>query len=139
MKGILGIVLFVFFLIIFILMLTGGFLIRAFKKALKNAQDAADKKEQRFRDEVGRQRRQYSQRQQPQNARSSQNAQDTPGNQSNQDSQSTESFQQPQNDNARRTETATGETIIDHHHENRENKKIFDDEEGEYVEFTEEA
>ena len=114
MKGILGIVLFVFFLIIFILMLTGGFLIRAFKKALKNAQDAADKKEQRFRDEVGRQRRQYSQRQQPQNT-----------------------HQTTEDENARRTETATGETVIDH--QNRENKKIFDDGEGEYVEFVEES
>ena len=116
LKGILGIVLFVFFLIVFIFMLTGGYLIRAFRKAYKNAQEAADKKEQRFRDEVGRQRRQYSQRQQPQN---------------------TQSNQTPEDDNARRTETATGETVIDH--QNRDNKKIFDDEEGEYVEFVEES
>ena len=134
-----GILLFVFFLIVFILMLVGSRILKKIKDAKRAVEEAADLKEQRLRNETGRQRQQYSQRQQPQNARSSQNAQDTPGNQSNQDSQSTESFQQPQNDNARRTETATGETIIDHHHENRENKKIFDDEEGEYVEFTEEA
>ena len=134
-----AILLFVFFLIVFILMLVGSRILKKIKDAKRAVEEAADLKEQRLRNETGRQRQQYSQRQQPQNARSSQNAQDTPGNQSNQDSQSTESFQQPQNDNARRTETATGETIIDHHHENRENKKIFDDEEGEYVEFMEEA
>ena len=134
-----AILLFVFFLIVFILMLVGSRILKKIKDAKRAVEEAADLKEQRLRNETGRQRQQYSQRQQPQNARSSQNAQDTPGNQSNQDSQSTESFQQPQNDNARRTETATGETIIDHHHEHRENKKIFDDEEGEYVEFTEEA
>ena len=134
-----AILLFVFFLIVFILMLVGSRILKKIKDAKRAVEEAADLKEQRLRNETGRQRQQYSQRQQPQNARSSQNAQDTSGNQSNQDSQSTESFQQPQNDNARRTETATGETIIDHHHENRENKKIFDDEEGEYVEFTEEA
>ena len=31
----------------------------------------------------------------------------------------------------------TGETIIDHQHEKRESRKIFDDEDGEYVEFEE--
>ena len=132
-----AILLFVFFLIVFILMLVGSRILKKIKDAKRAVEEAADLKEQRLRNETGRQRQQYSQRQQPQNARSSQNAQDTPGNQSNQDSQSTESFQQPQNDNARRTETATGETIIDHHHKHRENKKIFDDEEGEYVEFEE--
>ena len=132
-----AILLFVFFLIVFILMLVGSRILKKIKDAKRAVEEAADLKEQRLRNETGRQRQQYSQRQQPQNARSSQNAQDTPGNQSNQDSQSTESFQQPQNDNARRTETATGETIIDHHHEHRENNRIFDDEEGEYVEFEE--
>ena len=38
---------------------------------------------------------------------------------------------------ARRTQTATGETIIDNRHQERENKKIFDDSDGEYVEFEE--
>jgi Flp pilus assembly protein TadG len=135
-----AILLFVFFLIVFILMLVGSRILKKIKDAKRAVEEAADLKEQRLRNETGRQRQQYSQRQQPQNAQNSQNAQDTQSNQntqSTQNSQSTESFQQTQNDNARRTETATGETIIDHHHENRENKKIFDDEEGEYVEFTE--
>jgi len=135
-----AILLFVFFLIVFILMLVGSRILKKIKDAKRAVEEAADLKEQRLRNETGRQRQQYSQRQQPQNAQNSQNAQETQSNQntqSTQNSQSTESFQQTQNDNARRTETATGETIIDHHHENRENKKIFDDEEGEYVEFTE--
>ena len=135
-----AILLFVFFLIVFILMLVGSRILKKIKDAKRAVEEAADLKEQRLRNETGRQRQQYSQRQQPQNAQNSQNAQDTQSNQntqSTQNSQSTESFQQTHNDNARRTETATGETIIDHHHENRENKKIFDDEEGEYVEFTE--
>ena len=36
-----------------------------------------------------------------------------------------------------KTTTTTGETIIDHRHQERENKKIFDDSDGEYVEFEE--
>lgn len=114
MKGIFGILLFVFFLIVFILMLTGGYIVKALKKARKNAQEAADKKEQRFRDEVGRQRQQYSQRQQPQKTQEAQE----------------ESAQQT-------TRTETGETIIDEHRKKRENRKIFDDADGEYVEFEE--
>ena len=105
------ILLFVFFLIVFILMLTGGSIIKAIKKAKKNAQEAADRKEQRFRDEVGRQRQQYSQRQQTQQAQSSY------------ESQSHQSSQ---------------ETIIDNRHQERENRKIFDDSDGEYVDFIEE-
>ena len=135
-----AILLFVFFLIVFILMLVGSRILKKIKDAKRAVEEAADLKEQRLRNETGRQRQQYSQRQQPQNAQNSQNAQDTQSNQntqSTQNSQSTESFQQTQNDNARRTETATGETIIDHHHEHRENNRIFDDEEGEYVEFEE--
>ena len=146
-----GILLFVFFLIVFILMLVGGRILKKIKEAKRAVEEAADLKEQRLRNETGRQRQQYSQRQQQnnqsnqsaqssQNAQNTQNSQSTQNNQSTQDTQSNlsaESYQQTQYDNARRTETATGETIIDHHHENRENKKIFDDEEGEYVEFEE--
>jgi predicted Holliday junction resolvase-like endonuclease len=104
------ILLFIFVLIIFIGMLVGGHVVKNIKKIHKAAQQAADKREQQFRDEVGRQRQQYSQRAQPKN-----NQQQT----------------------ARRTETATGETIIDHHHKKRGNRKIFDDEEGEYTDFVE--
>ena len=130
-----AILLFVFFLVVFILMLVGGRILKKIKDTKKAVEEAADLKEQRLRNETGRHRQQYSQRQQK-NTQSTQNTQSSQSTQSSQNSQST---QQTQNDNARRTETATGETIIDHHHENRENKKIFDDEEGEYVEFTEEA
>ena len=63
--------------------------------------------------------------------------------QSAQSTQSAQQFDEPQEEyvqqeNARRTQTATGETIIDHHHEKRESQKIFDDSDGEYVEFVEE-
>ena len=74
------ILLFVFFLLVFIGMLVGGTVIRKIKQAHKAAQQAADKREQQFRDEVGRKRQQYSQRAQPQsnqNAQSSQNSQNT--------------------------------------------------------------
>ena len=121
------ILLFVFFLLVFIGMLVGGTVIRKIKQAHKAAQQAADKREQQFRDEVGRKRQQYSQRQQPKNTQSTYHTQY---------SQTTQQ-EEPQQENARRTQTATGETIIDHHHQTRENKKIFDDADGEYVEFEE--
>ena len=107
------ILLFVFFLLVFIGMLVGGTVIRKIKQVHKAVQQAADKREQQFRDEVGRKRQQYSQRAQPQSNQSS------------------------KQQTARHTQTATGETIIDHHHEKRENRKIFDDSDGEYVEFEE--
>ena len=112
------ILLFVFFLLVFIGMLIGGTVIRKIKQVHKAV----------FRDEVGRKRQQYSQRAQPQ---SNQNAQ------SSQNSQNTQSNQSSKQQTARHTQTATGETIIDHHHEKRENRKIFDDSDGEYVEFEE--
>ena len=137
-----AILLFIFFLVVFILMLVGSKILKSIKDAKRAVEEAADLKEQRLRNETGRQRQQYSQRQQPQNSQSSQDNQSNQSAQNSQraqSSQSAESYQNTEYKNARRTETATGETIIDHHHENRENKKIFDDEEGEYVEFTEEA
>ena len=120
-----AILLFIFFLIVFVLMLVGSRILKSIKDAKKAVEEAADLREQRLRNETGRKRQQYSQRAQ--------------SNQNTHDGQSTESYRTTDNDNARRTETATGETIIDHHHQNRENKKIFDDSEGEYVEFVEEA
>ncbi len=130
LKGFMWIILFVFFVIVFFVLLTWGAIVKTIKNMRKAAQNAADLREQRMRDEVGRQRQQYSQRQQTQNTQRTQNAQRTEDNQR---------TQEPQQDNARRTQTATGETIIDHHHEKRENQKIFDDSDGEYVEFVEEA
>ena len=130
------ILLFVFFVLVLIGMLVGGRVVKSVKKFKEAAQQAADKKEQQFRDEVGRQRQQYSQRPQSQSATTS--AQTTHDTQTTHDAHDTHSAPEPeQNDNARRTQTATGETIIDHHHEKRENRKIFDDSDGEYTDFVE--
>ena len=126
LKGLIWIILFVFFLIVFFVLLSWSIIVKTIKNMRRAVQDAADLKEQRMRDEVGRQR------QQPRNAQSAQSTQST------QYSQSTQR-EEPQQENARRTQTATGETIIDHHQEKRESRKIFDDTDGEYVEFTEEA
>ena len=123
-----AILLFIFFLVVFILMLVGGRILKKIKDTKKAVEAAADLREQRLRNETGRQRQQYSQReQQPQTAEPQTAAQQA-------DIRDAQTQQQKE---ARRTETATGETVIDHHHETRENKKIFDDEEGEYVEFEE--
>ncbi len=130
-----AILLFIFFLTVFILMLVGSRILKKLKDAKKAVEEAADLKEQRLRNETGRQRQQYSQR--AQSSQSTQSDRNAQGNQSSQNTQTSQGYQEAQNDNARRTETATGETIIDHHHENRDNKKIFDDDEGEYVEFEE--
>ncbi len=127
LKGILGFVLFIFFFFVFIAILIGGRIYSTIKKAKKAVEQAAEQQEQQRRTETGRQRQQYSQR--AQNAQS-QNAQS----QSAQSFQNSEGEYQPQ---ARRTQTATGETIIDIRHQERENKKIFDDSDGEYVEYTE--
>lgn len=130
------ILLFVFFVLVLIGMLVGGRVVKSVKKFKEAAQQAADKKEQQFRDEVGRQRQQYSQRPQSQSATTS--AQTTHDTHTTHDAHDTHSAHEPeQNDNARRTQTATGETIIDHHHEKRENRKIFDDSDGEYTDFVE--
>jgi Flp pilus assembly protein TadG len=115
-----GFLLFVFFLLVFIGMLAGGYVVKSIKKFKKAAEQAADKREQQFRDEVGRQRQQYSQRQQPTGHAEQPNG--------------FNGYEQP-----RQTTTATGETIIDNRHQERESKKIFDDSDGEYVDFVEES
>ena len=127
-----AILLFIFFLIVFILMLVGGNILKKLKDAKKAVEEAADLREQRLRNETGRQRQQYSQR-----AQGSQNTQSTQNSQNTQNNQNTQGYQNAEYENARRTETATGATVIDHHHQNRENKQICDDEAGEYVEFEE--
>lgn len=109
-------------------MLVGGHVVKNIKKIHKAAQQAADKREQQFRDEVGRQRQQYSQRRQPTSPDPSPSNAETSG---------TATSDKPRQEEARRTETATGETIIDHHHKKRGNRKIFDDEDGEYTDFVE--
>lgn len=131
------ILIFVFFLVVFFLLLTGGYIINHLKNARKAVQQAADKREQRFRDEVGRQRQQYSQRQQ-QNADSGKASTSEQSYDSASSSRQEQQQEAPQKQKeARRTQMATGETIIDHQHEKRESRKIFDDEDGEYVEFEE--
>ena len=123
-----AVLLFIFFLVVFILMLVGGRILKKIKDAKRAVEEAADLREQRLRNETGRKRQQYSQRQQqPQTAEQQTVAQEA---------DIREAVTQHQQE-ARRTETATGETVIDH--QNRDNKKIFDDEEGEYVEFVEES
>ena len=130
-----AILLFVFFLIVFILMLVGSRILKKIKDTKRAVEEAADRKEQRYRNETGRQRQQYSQRPQPQQSR----AENTNGDESAQSAERVQPSQNEEQKNARHTQTATGETIIDHHHETRENKKIFDDSDGEYVEFVEES
>ncbi len=127
LKGILGFVLFIFFVLVFIGILIGGRIYSTIQKAKKAVQQAAEQQEQQRRTETGRQRQQYSQRQQSHSAPNAHSSQNTYSDQREED-------YQPE---ARRTQTATGETIIDNRHQERENKKIFDDSDGEYVEFEE--
>ena len=130
-----AILLFVFFLIVFILMLVGSRILKKIKDTKKAVEEAADRKEQRYRNETGRQRQQYSQRPQSQQPRD----ENTNGDDNAQAAERVQPSQNEEHKDARRTQTATGETIIDHHHETRESKKIFDDSDGEYVEFVEES
>ena len=124
LKGFLSIILFIIAVFVLILLLVGGTLLKAIKNFRKAAEQAADKQAQRQRYETGRQRSQYSQRQLT-----------ATDNRQGQDAQQ----EKPAKEEARHTQTATGETIIDQRHQERENKKIFDDSDGEYVEFVEES
>ena len=121
-----GFLIFVFFFIIFILLLTGGSTIRYLKKAKHKAKKAAEEKAQSYRDETGRQQRQYHY--------SGQNA--TPRKEAKPRAEQ-ESESEREKSAEVHTQTATGETIIDRR-TNRESKKIYEETEGEYVEFSEE-
>jgi hypothetical protein len=121
LKGLLGFFAFIFFLIVLILLLVGSYLYSTYRKIRVAAQRAAERQAQQHREETGRQRQQYNQRQQY-----------GPTSQAD-DSEDTNYYDQP-----RTTQTATGETIIDNRHQERESKKIFDDSDGEYVDFVEE-
>ncbi len=125
LKGLLGFLLFIFCVIVLILMLTGRFILKKIREFRKAVEDAAEQQAFQYRTETGRQRQQYNNRQQAQYTQQTQSTQQT--------QKKRESQQE-----ARRTRTTTGETIIDNRKQKRENKKIFDDSEGEYVEFTEE-
>ena len=118
LKGLLGFFAFIFFLVVLILLLVGSYIYRTYRKIRVAAQRAAERQAQQHREETGRQRQQYSQRQQSGPTRN----------------QESDNYEQP-----RTTTTATGETIIDNRHQERENKKIFDDSDGEYVDFVEES
>lgn len=119
--------LFIFFVVVFILLVAWGYIIRTIRKFRKAAMDAAEQQEKRYREETGRQRQQYSQREQRSQT----------GQQSN-NYQHAEDVSDGQDDEVHRYETPTGETIIDRRQKERESKKIFDDDDGEYVEFIEE-
>ncbi len=124
LKGILAFIIFIFVLLILIVMLTGSYVVRTFRKMKKTAEQMAEQQARQHREETARQRQQYSHR--------------TQYSQQSQQSQRTYTTQEAYDEQPRRTQTASGETIIDHRHQERENKKIFDDSDGEYVEFTEE-
>ncbi|MBQ9230353.1 MAG: DUF4834 family protein [Prevotella sp.] len=122
-----GFLLFIFFIIVFFVLLTGGSIVRYFKRAKLKAKKNAEAKAQKFRDETGRQQRQYHYTAQP-----------TPNQQTKSRSVQEETPQQKEEEPVEiHTKTATGETIIDRRTE-RESKKIYEDAEGEYVEFSEE-
>lgn len=125
MKENLGFILFIVFIVIFILLLTGGSIIKSIKNAKVKAKKAADEKSQRHRDETGRQQRQYHYSgktpTEPVEPRAVKEGK--------------AKVEEPEEIH---TKTATGETIIDRRKE-RESKKIYEEAEGEYVEFSEEA
>ncbi len=118
LKGILGFFLFLFFLAILIIMLTGSFILKKVRDFRKAMQEAADQQAFNYRTETGRKRQQYGNR--------SQGYQDA------------QNAQQYGYESTRHTQTENGETIIDNRHQERENKKIFDNSDGEYVDFVEE-
>ena len=121
-----GFLLFVFFIIVFLLLLTGGSIVRYLKNAKKKAKKAADERAQNYRDETGRQQRQYHYTGQTVTPK------EEPKPRAEQEKEP--KVEKPVE---RHTKTATGETIIDRRSE-RENKKIYEETEGEYVEFSEE-
>lgn len=137
MKGLLGILLFLFFLMVLILMLTGSYIIRFIRNFRKAAEQAADLEAQRLREETGRQRQQYGRRQQQTQQSQYQQPDDMENDNPFYQGPKAKSAEESAKDEPRRTQTATGETIIDNRHQKRENSKIFDDSDGEYVEYTE--
>ena len=117
-----GFIIFVFFVIVFLLLLTGERIIQYIKETRRKAKKAADERAQNYRDETARQQRQYHY-----SRKNAHHHQSRP-----------RAASQPEKDPIiMDTKTATGETIIDLRSE-RENKKIYEKAEGEYVEFSEE-
>lgn len=120
LKAIGGIILFVFFFIVFLVLLVGGQVLRMIRRMQKQMRDAADEHARQYRSETGRQRQQYGRRTQSADYTNSRWENETVE-------------EDPIEVHAT---TQTGETIIDRR--GRENKKIFDDGDGEYVDFKEE-
>ena len=123
MKALLSIFVFIFLVIVLILLLTGGFIIRTIRKLRDTAQQMADQQEFRVRQETGRQRRQYR-------------THDAQGTRKSHTTHKTHTGNETE-ETTRYTSTATGETIIDQNHQERENRKIFNDSDGEYTDFVE--
>ena len=117
-----GFLIFVFFIVVFILLLSGGRIIKAIKNARMKAKREAINREHQYQSETGRQQRQYHHTAQTAQQQAEPRAQ-----------QEENPQEEPQEIH---TKTATGETIIDRR-AGRENKKIYDDSDGEYVEFSE--
>lgn len=128
MKENIGFFIFIFFIVVFIILLIGDRIVRSIKMAKLKAKKTADEKAQKYRDETGRQQRQYYY-----------NANTSTTNQAN--TQTTQEEKPKEEEPVEiRTKTATGETIIDRRGKERESKKkIYEDAEGEYVEFSEEV
>ena len=125
MSNDIGFLIFVFFIVVFILLLSGGRIIKAIKNARLKAKREAINKEHQYQSETGRQQRQYHY--------TAQTAQQQAGPRQQQAEPEEKPQEEPQEIH---TKTATGETIIDRR-AGRESKKIYDDSDGEYVEFSE--
>lgn len=129
MKENIGFFIFIFFIAVFLLLLFGGRIVSAAKEAKLKAKKEAEEKAQKYRDETGRQQTQYYY-----NAKASSAGQPRPH---------AAQEKKPQEEEVVEihTKTATGETIIDRRtaKERDTKKKIYEDAEGEYVEFSEEA
>ena len=124
LKGLLSIFIFCLCVLVFILLLIGGSVLRMVRNMRKTAQRMADEQARQHRSETGRQRQQYSRTQGGQSSGSQRAA-------------SAGDADAGYYDEPRTTQTATGETVIDIRQQ-RDSKKIFDSDDGEYVEFTEE-
>lgn len=129
MKENIGFYVFIFFFALFVLLLLGGRIVKSVKMAKLKAKKAADEKAQKYKDETGRQQRQYYY-----NPKASATQSAKPR---------AEQDEKPKEEEPEeiRTKTATGETIIDRrsNKERESKKKIYEEAEGEYVEFSEEA
>lgn len=123
-----GIILFIFFFVVFIVLLVGTQVLRMIRRMHRQLRDAADQQARRYSDETGRQRQQYGQRQQ--------RAAGYDDNDRYANGSRGSAYGQSNDGSGYQSQTATGETIVDHR--SRNSRKIIDDGEGEYVDFQEE-